>query len=148
MSGAKPKLAWKNSVALPLHDEPTAVHFARAKALQPPWLNNSEIAVWNHIAPMLSMIGRLKPHFVDALSEYCIVRNRLLEARKYLDENEWRYVTQGRNGTQYKSRPEVAQLNDDFRKWAMLAARFGLTPTDERSMASSQGNLFDDFDSF
>ncbi len=149
MVGAKPKLAAKNATALPLHAEPQSVHFARAKNLRPTWLSDDELAIWDHIAPQLCMLDRLKPHFVDALAEYCIVRVRLSNARKYLDEKDWEYVTFGRNGAQHKSRPQVAQLNDDFRKWTMLAARFGMTPTDERSLQRGQGDLFnDDFDNF
>ena len=143
--GRKPDLS--NVVALPLHDEPQAVHHARAEALKPDWLTEGEIAVWDRIAPELAMIGRLKPHFVDALAEYCIVRRRLSDARKYLDEKDWHYITGGRNGTQYKARPEVAQLNDDWRKWRSLVGEFGLAPAAERGMQSGQSDLFDDFDS-
>ncbi len=146
MRGAKPKLAASNAVALPLHEEPQAIHFAKSKDLRPDWLTDDELAIWDRIAPQLVMLGRLKPHFVDSLAEYCIVRRRLADARKYLDENEWRYVTSGRNGTQYKSRPEVAQLNDDWRKWRTMVGEFGLAPAAERGMQSGQGDLFDDFD--
>lgn len=148
MRGAKPKLATGNVAALPLHDEPQSVHFAKSNDLRPSWLSADELAIWDRIAPQLVMLGRLKPHFVDALAEYCIVRRRLSDARKYLDENEWRYVTHGRNGKQFKSRPEVAQLNDDWRKWNSLVGQFGLSPTAERGVNSAQSDLFDGFDDF
>jgi P27 family predicted phage terminase small subunit len=148
MRGAKPKLADSNAVPLPLHDDPQAIHYAKAAQLRPDWLSESELAIWDRVAPTLVMLNRLKPHFVDALAEYCIVRRRLAEARAYLDEKTWHYITEGRNGTQYKSRPEVAQLNDDWRKWRSLVGEFGLAPAAERGMQSAQGDLFDDFDSF
>ena len=136
-----------NVVALPLYDEPQAVHVAKAEALKPDWLNADEVAVWDRIAPELVMLGRLKPHFAESLGEYCVVRVRLVNARKELDENDWHYVTSGRNGTQYKARPAVAQLNDDWRKWRSLVGEFGLAPAAERGMSSGQSDLFDDFDS-
>lgn len=144
--GRKPDLS--NVVALPLHDDPQAIHIARAADLKPDWLNDDESKVWDRIAPELAMLGRLKPHFADALGEYCVVRVRLIHARKELDEKDWHYVTGGRNGTQYKARPAVAQLNDDWRKWRSLVGEFGLAPAAERGMQAGQSDLFDDFDNF
>lgn len=145
--GPKPKL--DNVSQMPLHDEPQAIHYAKAKDLRPDdLLSESELKVWDRVAPHLAMLSRLKPHFLDALCEYCRVVSRLADARKYLDDNEWTYVTAGRNGKQFKSRPEVAQLNDDWRKWRSLVGEFGLAPAAERGMQSGQGDLFDDFDQF
>ncbi|WP_430009858.1 P27 family phage terminase small subunit [Methylophaga lonarensis] len=145
--GPKPNL--DNVKQLPMHDEPQAVHIAKAEALRPAdLLTDDELKVWDRIAPHLAMLGRLKPHFLDALCEYCRVVRRLADAREYLDEKDWVYVTSGRNGVQYKSRPEVAQLNDDWRKWRSLVGEFGLAPAAERGMKSGQGDLFDDFDNF
>ena len=148
--GRKPELAVPGKfAALPLHDEPQAVHFARANVLRPDDdLAEAELKVWDRIAPHLAMLGRLKPHFVDALAEYCRIVRRLADARSYLDESEWSYITSGRNGQQFKSRPEVAQLNDDWRKWRSLVGEFGLAPAAERGMQSGQGDLFDAFDNF
>lgn len=130
---------------LPLHEEPQAVHIAKSKDLRPDeLLSEDELKVWDRNGPYLAMLNRLKPHFVDAFCEYCRVVVRIAEARKTLDEYEWIYATSGRNGTQYKSRPEVAQLNDDWRKWRSLVGEFGLAPAAEKGMDSSQGDLFDD----
>ncbi|RLA38256.1 MAG: terminase [Gammaproteobacteria bacterium] len=138
-----------NVTALPLHDDPQAAHKARADDLRPDdLLTDSEIIVWDRVAPQLAMLGRLKPHFVDALCEYCRIVRRLADARKMLDDDDWTYVVVGRNGNQQKSRPEVAQLNDDWRKWRSLVGEFGLAPAAERGMQSGQGDLFDDFDNF
>jgi P27 family predicted phage terminase small subunit len=148
--GRKPELAVPGKFsALPLHDEPQSVHFARANALRPDDdLTEQELRVWDRIAPYLAMLGRLKPHFTDALAEYCRIVRRLADARSYLDAEEWTYVITGRNGQQHKSRPEVAQLNDDWRKWRSLVGEFGLAPAAERGMQSGQGDLFDAFDNF
>ena len=148
--GRKPELVTGNKFStLPLHDEPQALHIAKANALRPvEELSENELKVWDRIAPTLAMLGRLKPHFVDALAEYCRIVRRLSDARSYLDESDWTYVVSGRNGQQHKSRPEVAQLNDDWRKWRSLVGEFGLAPASERGMHSGQGDLFDDFDNF
>jgi len=120
----------------------------RARDLRPHGLGKAVIKVWDRLAPELILLGRLKAHHVDAFEEYCRIMVRLREARDYLDDNEWTYVTTGRHGSQHKSRPEVAQLNDDWRKWRSLTASFGLTPSDERGLNAAQGELFDDFDGF
>jgi len=133
---------------LPRRDEPAAVHVALAAYLKPDWLTASEAAVWDRIGPQLAMLGRLRAHYVDALAEYCRIVVRLREARTFLDENEWVYVTQTRNGTQHKSRPKVSQLNEDWRKWRSLVGEFGLAPAAERGLSVIQGDLFDDFDKF
>jgi phage terminase small subunit len=145
--GVKPNL--DNVKSLPMHDEPQAIHIAKAEALRPvELLTDDELKVWDRIAPHLALLGRLKPHYLDAVCEYCRVVRRLADARKYLDDKDWIYITQGRNGVQYKSRPEVAQLNDDWRKWRSLVGEFGLAPAAERGMSAGQGDLFDDFDNF
>lgn len=94
------------------------------------------------------MLGRLKRHYVDTLCEYCRIVRRLADARKQLDDEDWIYITTGRNGQQYKARPEVAQLNDDWRKWRSLVGEFGLAPAADRGMMTGQGDLFDEFDQF
>lgn len=147
MRGAKPDL--NNVVGLPLNREPEALHRAKSADLRPDYLSDAERGVWDRLGPYLVLLGRLKPHYVDAFAEYCIVHVRLRDARRYLDDSEWVYVTEGRNGTQYKSRPEVAQLNDDWRKWRSLVGEFGLAPCAERGVrGEGQAELFDDFDSF
>jgi len=149
-TGRKPSIVKAgNFAALPLHDEPQSIHFARAQALRPvDILTESELKVWDRTAPQLAMLGRLKPHFVDAFCEYCRVVRRMADARNFLDKDEWTYATTGRYGDQRKSRPEVAQLNDDWRKWRSLVGEFGLAPAAERGMISGQGDLFDNFDDF
>lgn len=150
MRGRKPELVTDNSKvsSLPLHEEPQAVHYAKAEALMPDDLNETEVKIWKRIAPHMAMLGRLKPHFADALGEYCRVVRRMSDARKMLDEDEWTYATSGRYGDQRKSRPEVAQLNDDWRKWRSLVGEFGLAPAAERGMNSGQGDLFNEFEGF
>ena len=120
------------------------LHKDRARELKPRGLTRVEKKVWDRVAPELSRLGRLRAHFVDFVEQYCVVKVRLDEWRTFLDENDWSYKTTGRHGTQHKSRPEVAQLNDDWRKWNSLVAQLGLSPATELRFNDKQGSLFDD----
>ncbi len=111
---------------------------------KPRGLTRDEKKVWDRIAPELSRLGRLKPHYVDFISQYCIVKVRMDRLRSELDAKEWVYITTGRHGVQYKAHPEVAQLNDDFRKWNSLVAQLGISPATELRFNDRQGSLFDD----
>lgn len=119
-------------------------HVERAVDLKPGDLTESELRVWDRLAPELSRLGRLKPHFVDFLYEYCVVKARLDLLRSELDEEEWVYVTTGRHGKQIKSRPQVAQYNDDWRKFNSMVAQLGISPATELRFNDKQGGLFDD----
>ena len=142
-----PKGNLDNVAALPVHDEPQAIHYAQASALRPDDLTDAEIKIWDRIGPMLAMLGRLKPHYVDFLAEYCRVVAKMAETRRYLDDNNWSYTTEGRNGTQEKMRPQVAQLNEDWRKLRSMVGEFGLAPAAERALKNvAQGDLFDGMD--
>lgn len=126
--------------------ENVQLHKDRAAELRPRYLTRAEKRVWDRVAPELSRLNRLRPHYVDFIAEYCVVKVRMDETRKALDEKDWTYVTSGRHGIQHKSRPEVAQLNDDWRKWNSLVAQLGLSPATELRFNDRQGSLFDDDD--
>lgn len=121
-------------------EERAAVESAR---LLPDFLSPDEVEIWERVAPELHMIGRLKGHFVDVLAEYCRAIARLATLRQQLKSDGEVYTTVGRNGTQWKSRPEVAQLNEAWRQWRNLAAALGLSPADERGLQIAQGDMFD-----
>jgi P27 family predicted phage terminase small subunit len=123
-------------------------HFAIATENLPDDLGKLEQKVWLRLVPELSKQGRFKKHFADFICQYCIVKVRMDGWRVYLDENDWSYVTSGRHGQQHKSRPEVAQLNDDWRKWNSLVAQLGLSPATELRFNDKQGSLFPDDDDF
>ena len=117
-----------------------------AAALKPCDLTEYEAQIWDRIAPQLAQQGRLKPYYVDTVAEYCRALIRMRALRSTLQEEGETYSVSGRNGTQYKSRPEVAQLNETWRQWRNLTAALGLSPTDERGLAEGQGDLFPDAD--
>ena len=120
------------------------LHQERAKEMKPRGLSRAEKKVWDRIAPELSRLGRLRPHYVDFIEQYCVVKVRMDELRTFLDKEDWSYITSGRHGIQHKSRPQVAQLNDDWRKWNSLVAQLGISPATELRFNDKQGSLFDD----
>ncbi len=59
------------------------------------------------------------------------------------------YVSVGRNGTQYKSRPEVAQFFEAQRNVRAFLGEFGLTPAArQRLRGIMQPDMFDELDRF
>lgn len=147
MAGRKQDLN-SNVHYLPGSGQVTSEQRDQAAELKPD-MSETAGAVWDRLAPEMMALGRLKPHFVDAFAEYCYLLVRITETRKYLADNRETYEIAGRNGAQIKSRPQVAQLNDDWRKLSRLTSCFGLTPSDEKSLINSvQGNLIDEFAEF
>lgn len=120
-------------------------HKALAAQLRPKGLSPAEKRVWLRVAPELSRAGRLRALFVDFLREYCVVKVSVDASREYLNREDigWTYETTGRHGTQLKSRPEVAQYNDDWRKWNSLVGQLGLSPATELRFNDKQGDLFE-----
>lgn len=142
-----------------------------AKALKPRGLTKEESKEWDRVAAVLAdpALDRLKPHFVDSVLEYCRATIRLRAFRKFFANNEVKldadegvtenqvervtgkggldaemYVVKGRNGTQVKSHPFVAQMNEAWRQWRSLMMECGLSIASERNMIPGQGSLFDD----
>lgn len=143
MRGRKPNL--DNVVGFPgtTSDRSEAWHREQALAVRPIGLSRRERQLWETVAVELSKVGRLHKRFSWAIAEWVRLTVRLEESRRQLDADGWTYETTGRHGRQQKSRAEVAQLNDDWRKWARLTSELGLTPAAERGLASGQGDLFD-----
>lgn len=130
---------------LPGSAQVTSEQIAEASGLKPA-MSEAAGAVWDRLAPEMMLLGRLKPHFVAAFAEYCYLLARIAETRKFLIENEETYEIIGRNGAQIKSRPQVAQLNDDWRKLSRLTSCFGMTPSDEKSLVNAvQNDLINEF---
>ena len=142
-----------------------------ARKLKPKGLTKEEAKEWIRVAVLLADPGidRLKPHFADAILEYCRATIRLRSFRNYfaknvvkLDESEGvkeaqvervtgeggldaeMYVTTGRHGVQLKSHPFVGQMNEAWRQWRSLMMECGLSIASERNMIPGQGSLFDD----
>jgi len=127
---------------------------ARSKAgqLKPAHLNGGAGEVWDRLAPILCLptVDRLQPQMVESCSLMCQALARYEGLRGKLADPEFgeTYESHTRNGVQFKSRPEVAQMNEAFRQFLTLARDFGLTPAAERGLKNAgQGRLpFDEGD--
>jgi phage terminase small subunit len=148
--GRKPVLVKGNKFhQLPTAETPRAVHIKISKDLQPSdFMSDSEIAIWNEYGPWLVMLGRLKKQHVPAFMDYCHTLNEIREARAWLKENGATYTSMTKNGQQLKSRPEVAQLNDNWRKFRSMIGEFGLAPNSERQLDLTATTFKDSFDEF
>ena len=93
-----------------------------ARRLCPRGLTKEERKEWLRVGTLLAdpTADRLKPLFVDAITEYCVAIIRLRALRQFFrdpveDEGPLSgeiYEIEGRNGAQLKSHPHVAQLNE------------------------------------
>lgn len=132
---------------------------AKARKLKPRGLDRAVSRIWDRLAPAVAhpTIDRLKPHMVEsfrmlceAVAEYEAYRAILARPEIYADGRvlppSETYEVETRNGRQIKSKPEVAQRNEAFRRVLTLLRDFGLTPAAERGVvaAASQGAF--DFD--
>ncbi|MBA5779485.1 P27 family phage terminase small subunit [Stappia sp. F7233] len=119
----------------------------KAKELKPRGLSKEVAKVWDRLAVPVChpTVDRLRPHMVATFALMCEALARYEAIAAELVVLGETYTTEGRNGVQYKSRPEVAQRNEAFRQFLTLARDFGLTPASERgiSTAAGQGQLFD-----
>ncbi|MBG9991590.1 P27 family phage terminase small subunit [Pseudoalteromonas sp. NZS37] len=111
---------------------------------RPRGMSKAEQQVWNNDMPEYVKINRFKPHYVRFFKEYCIVIARMEAALAYLEEHDWKYTTEGRNGIQHKTRPEASQYNDDWRKLNSLINQIGGSPATDQRFNNLQPGLFDD----
>lgn len=169
MQGRKPKST--NIVPLTGSRAPRLGAKVLATKLCPRGLDKEERKEWMRVAVMLAepQVDRLKPHFVDVVMEYVRASLRLRAFRLFFLANVVKldglvedaannvervtgepgldaevYVVHGRNGTQLKAHPYVAQMNETWRQWRSLMMELGLSPASERNMMPGQGDLFGD----
>jgi P27 family predicted phage terminase small subunit len=107
---------------------------------------------WDRVANLLAdpTVDRLKPRFVDVITEYCrcMVRLRSLRTTMLTLQAEIYRVEGGRNGTQIKQHPFVASINEAWRQWRSMIAMLGLSPADERNLIPGHGDLFDEAEKY
>jgi P27 family predicted phage terminase small subunit len=154
--GRKPNLEnvipFKESSAAQTEKAREAAIARVVKRLMPATLSKEEQDEWKRVARVLAdpTVDRLKARFVDTIAEYCRVVVRLKKLREAFPtlSHEIYRVEAGRNGTQVKAHPFVAQINECWRQWRSLVGMLGLSPADERSILPGQGDLFDDAEKY
>ena len=172
MQGRKPTPT--NVIPLTGAREPRPAPEVLAKRFCPRGVSKAERREWTRVATILAApeLDRLKPQYVDTILEYCRTSLRLRSFREFFLKNDMSsgdlaaiegdegntvdrvtgepgldaeiYVVHGRNGTQLKAHPYVAQANETWRQWRSLMMELGLSPASERNLAPGQGDLFGD----
>jgi P27 family predicted phage terminase small subunit len=122
--------------------------FARANELRPEGLIDKVRCIYDRLAPALChpTKSRLNETNVFMFVQLCRSVVRYEHYTTLIEELGETYSATTRNGTQLKSRPEVAQLNETWRQIRALASDFGMTPAAERGLHGSGGQLPLDFD--
>jgi P27 family predicted phage terminase small subunit len=107
--------------------------------------NPSARAAWKRITEALADRDLLDKLDAESIAITCLQWADYVELRKDIATNGRTYTTEGRHGTQQKTRPEVGQMNDLERRLRASMGEHGLTPLSRiRLKAPEQGNLFDE----
>lgn len=111
---------------------------ARAAQLRPEGLLDQVRWIYDRIAPALChpTKDRLNEVNVFMFVQLCDSVARYNAYKVLIAELGETYVSEGRQGKQIKTRPEVAQLNETWRQIRALASDFGMTPAAERSLGA------------
>lgn len=139
------------SVVVPMKGETAEGHnlearaLAKAQALRPEGLLDEVRWIYDRLAPPLChpTKDRLNEINVFMFVQLCRSVARYEAYTVLLAELGETYTSVGRAGSQLKSRPEVAQLNECWRQIRALASDFGMTPAAERSLGVSGQLPFD-----
>lgn len=164
MRGRKPE----STNVVPLKGADDSARFdasarSKAKKLKPRGMSPEVSKVWNRLAPAVChpTVDRLKPHLVEAFKMLCeavaeyeayraILAAPTVGADGEILPASETYASATRNGLQLKSKPEVGQRNEAFRRALTMLRDFGLTPAAERGVkaAGEQGAFDFDEDDF
>ena len=109
-----------------------------------PEMTKEELAIFSRSVEVLHTEARYKRAHVDSIWLYASTLARIQSTLADLKEDGFTYKTYGRNGTQYKRRPEAVQLSEDMSRLSGLCSRFGLTPLDELRFEGGQSDMFGD----
>lgn len=141
MRGRKPN---GDGAVVPMRDDGDLGHNlddraqARMIELEPDDLNPDHREIYRRLALPLCHPTRDRLNEGNIFMFHQLVRvvarhERLLIA---IEDGET-YESETRDGVQYKTKPEVGQVNETFRQVRALAGEFGMTPATERSLAGS-----------
>lgn len=141
--------AQNNVIAGPWGDKITQEHIDKAHSLKPSWIEEDAGKIWDEHAPELVFLNRLEARFARLFAEWCYQCAKVQWYRAWIKENKDVYASQGRQGIQYKMHPYVGQMHEHWRQMMTLTLRFGLTPSDEKSLVRSvHGDIVDEFAEF
>ncbi|RVV99713.1 P27 family phage terminase small subunit [Mesobaculum littorinae] len=98
--------------------------------------------VWDRLAPIMARKDRLEEHHVEMFAVYCEAAADVMRFTIELLDYGFNYTVTTRNGQQEKKRAAWGQRQDALSTMRQVSALFGMSPVDERRMASDgQGDL-------
>lgn len=110
----------------------------------PAWVCAKGQEVWVRLMPEMERHGLISALYVDMFAQFCQLVGESQALLAVIKSRGRTYTTSGRNGIQYKTRPEVAQLNEVRRQLRGFGSEFGLSPSANRHLEGlAQGDLFD-----
>src|SRR5580704_8802982 len=92
---------------------------------------------WKRVAPVLARYGVLTELDTNALALYCQSWSDYLNYTDYIREVGSSYESEGVNGLQIKSRPEVKMRAQAWKEVIRLSAEFGFTPSSRAGLQLS-----------
>lgn len=92
---------------------------------KPDWLGEVASKEWDRITYELAALGLVTRLDRAALVSYCRAWAAVVKLEKCIDVDGWRVAT-GNGG--WKRNPDVASLNEAWRRIYAMAAEFGMTP--------------------
>lgn len=110
--------------------------------LRPRGFTKAQARLWNERVLRFYMRGILREDYADILFEYIVCLDDIRRYRAVLKAEGETYISEGRQGTQIKNRPEIGQLNERWRNWARLVAELRMTPASARELGDIE-DLFD-----
>jgi P27 family predicted phage terminase small subunit len=150
-------------------DEPKPPAADETLAGDPPaFLSERGARHWPDLVKLTSDMGVLTVADGYALAETCEALAELHEARQSLanpltarirnketgevqdieiaQAGERSYASWGKDGVMFRPRPEIARINEAFRRLALLLSKFGLTPADRSRVAAAPKGEVNEFD--
>lgn len=101
-------------------------------------------AEWERVVAELGRKGLLDDLDQAALIIYCRAVAEYDDLERVLAFEGFEYAVEGRNGVQWKNRPQVARRKEVVKMIMGIASDFGMTPYARvRLAAAKQGELFD-----
>lgn len=134
--------------------EKSAVQVPSKKPTCPRWLDKDARAVWHLLIPQLAAVGLVTKLDRNALTMYCRLFSRWVQAEKFLQErgtsHPLRRVTKDGDGKErvivvgFQIFPQVREADSLASQLLRLEQNFGLTPSARASLQTSVEKKQDD----
>lgn len=116
----------------PLNDQEPDFELVTETPKPPKLLGRIGRRVWRKKAPGLVRLGLLTEQDLEAFADYCIACERVEEAQLWIKKHGTKFPVYDKNGKvkDFKTFPEVYQLNNFMAQKKSLGALFGFSPSD------------------